>query len=393
MKTLILKICLLILFIGTSVRASTLPRPLHVEGRQLVNDRGQVVVLRGVNHAGFSDSPDGFWDAPGAKLYSGLGVWDPEVVRTNLRDMAALGFNVVRFHTVIQWWKENPQTYKDEWRDVHYPLPYREMVKSVVQMAGEAGLYVIFDFYRPSRLTNPPPLPWPPHLQDSAIVGSRDEFKKLVLSVARELGTYPHVLIEPYNEPHGGAENEAEWFSFVQELLPPLRKLTSNPVIIQWNWGCWVNLDYPPPLNSAATLDWIWKWKLEDPNLIYSTHFYRQSGGDDSGGGMVHRSEGGMKRLWKRSDIKSALKMAGVDRFLKENSRPLLVGELGPYMRLKGEALEKELKWLENILDLLNQRHVGYLAWTWSSDQQQDHGLLHQGAPNRAGQVLVDSLK
>ena len=102
-------------------------------------------MLRGVNHSGFVDVPDGAWDAPGQPLYSGIGRWDPEVVRQRLDEYHQLRFNALRLHTVVQWWKDNPRSYRDPWRSVTYSAPYRQMIKDVIKSAQERGLYVIFN--------------------------------------------------------------------------------------------------------------------------------------------------------------------------------------------------------------------------------------------------------
>jgi hypothetical protein len=89
---------------------------LPVDGAQLKDPAGNTIVLHGVNHHGFVDVPDGAWDAPGKPLYSGMGHWDPAVVKGTLDDYRKHGFNVVRFHTIVDWWKKNPQSYKDPWQ-------------------------------------------------------------------------------------------------------------------------------------------------------------------------------------------------------------------------------------------------------------------------------------
>ena len=57
---------------------------LHVDGTSLKDSAGKTIILRGVNHHGFVDVPDGAWDAPGQSLYSGMGHWDPRVVKDTL---------------------------------------------------------------------------------------------------------------------------------------------------------------------------------------------------------------------------------------------------------------------------------------------------------------------
>jgi hypothetical protein len=160
--------------------------PLHVEGVQLKDSSGKVVVPRGVNQPGFVDVPDGAWDAPGQPLYSGMGHWNPELVKATLAEYRRLGFNVVRFHAVIDWWKRNPQEYRDRWRAVRYAQPYRRMIKDTIQCAGERGLYVIFDFFAmkniDGRQSGQETLPWAPHSRFPEVVTNQLEFVDLTSS-------------------------------------------------------------------------------------------------------------------------------------------------------------------------------------------------------------------
>lgn len=368
--------------------------PLQVDGRHLRDSAGHTVVLRGVNQHGFLDVPDGAWDAPGEELYAGMGQWRPEVVQATLDDYRAFGFNVVRFHTIVEWWKNDPQTYSDPYRDVTYPKPYRELMADVVGWAAERGLYVIFDFFALRNVdgvqSGQESLPWPPWGRDAEVVADRAEFIAVWETVAEELGAQPNVLFELYNEPHGDAAAEAEWFEFVAEVLPVLRAHTNNPVIVQWDYMCWVNLDYPPPQYDASTLQWMEQHPLDDPNVAYGTHLYRNSGA--GGPGMPHRSQGGLENLWERSDIEQGLSYAELPRAVGEWNHPLVVTELGAYLSNGGEDREQEVAWLSNTLDVLNSWSIGYVGWAWRSDEQLDHGMLHQGEPNDAGETFLAAL-
>ncbi len=368
--------------------------PLRVEGRHLTDSAGHAVVLRGVNQHGFLDVPDGAWDAPGEALYAGMGQWRPEVIQGTLDQYRELGFNVVRFHTIVEWWKDDPQRYSDPYRDVTYPKPYRDLMADVVGWAGERGLYVIFDFFALQNVdgvqSGQESLPWPPWGRYPEVVADRAEFVAIWETVAAGLGPYPNVLFELYNEPHGDAAAEAEWFEFVAEVLPVLRAHTDNPVIVQWDYMCWVNLDYPPPQYDASTLQWIADHPLDDPNLVYSTHLYRNSG--VGGPGMPHRTEGGLENLWEHADIEQGLTYAELPRAVGEWNHPLVVTELGAYLSNGGEDREHEVDWLSNTLDVLNSWNIGYVGWAWRSDEQLDHGMLHQGEPNDAGRVFLAAL-
>jgi aryl-phospho-beta-D-glucosidase BglC (GH1 family) len=368
---------------------------LHTEGAQLKDAAGKAIVLRGVNHHGFLDVPDGAWDPPGKPLYSGMGHWDPAVVRGTLGEYRKLGFNVVRFHTVVEWWKSNPRTYQDPWRTVTYPEPYRQMMKDVVGWAGERGLYVIFDFFAMKNVngkqSGQEKLPWPPYNRHPDVVSSRAEFLDIWNSVARELASFPNVLFELYNEPNGDEKAEADWFTFCQEAITAIRLRTSNPVIVQWDYQCWVNLDYPPPHYRASTLTWIARHPLKGDNIVYGTHLYRNSGG--GGPGMAHRSQNGQVNLWETADIRKALELARFPSVAGVLPKPLLVTEFGAYVKSQGTELDHELLWFKNTLDILNSWSVGYVGWSWGADEQLDHGMLHQGAPNKAGRIFVEAIK
>jgi len=384
----------LFVFFPAKVHLETIS-PLHVEGRFLKDSSGKTVVLRGVNHHGFLDVPDGAWDAPGAPLYSGMGKWDPEVVKGTLDDYRKHGFNVARFHTIVDWWKRNPQTYKDPYRDVTYPATYRQMMENTIQWAGERGLYVIFDFYAlqnlDGRQSGQESLPWPPWGRFPKVVASRAEYVSIWDSVASVLGRYPNVLFELYNEPHGDEATEEEWFKFVGEVLPVLRTHTQNPVIVQWDYMCWVNLDYPPPQYSASTLAWIEKYPLKDSNIVYGTHLYRNSG--NGGPGSAHRTTGGLVNLWEKADVDKALTFVLLPDSINRLQKPLLVTEIGAFLTHGGDDKDREIHFFKNSLSFLNQWGIGYVGWAWGSDQQLGHGMLHDGEPNEAGKIFLDSLK
>ena len=381
------------LFLPTAGLTQVLP--LHVDGSLIKDSNGKIIALRGVNHHGFLDVPDGAWDAPGQPLYSGMGQWNPEAVKKTLEDFHRVGFNVVRFHTIVDWWKTNPIAYQDGYRKVVYQEPYRQMVADTVKWAGEKGLYVIFDFFALKNLngrqSGQESLPWATWGKFPDVVKNRAEFVSLWDSVTSTLGKYPNVLFELYNEPHGDAATEAEWFKFVDEVLPVIRAHTPNPVIVQWDYNCWVNLDYPPPGHPASTLDWIEKHPLKDDNLVYGAHLYHNSGGGAPG--LAHRGTSKVKNLWERRDIEKALQFAMFPKVIEEQHKPILITEIGAYLTNGGKDSDHEVEWLRNTLSILNGFGVGYVAWAWQSDQQLGHGMLHEGKPNQAGRVLLDSLK
>jgi hypothetical protein len=66
-------------------------------------------------------------------------------------------------------------------------------------------------------------------------------------------------------------------------------------------------------------------------------------------------------------------------------------------MRQAGEELERELAWFANILQILHEWDVSYLAWSWHPEDHLEHGMLNDGSffngPNAAGRVFMDRAK
>jgi hypothetical protein len=170
-----------------------------------------------------------------------------------------------------------------------------------------------------------------------------------------------------------------------------IRAGTPNPIIVQWDYMCWVNLDFPPPRHPASTLDWVERHPLQGTNLIFGTHLYRNAGG--GGAGSVHRSKAGRTNLWELADVRQGLELARLPHVVQRLNKPVLVTEIGVYMKGPPDDLSRELAWFDNTLRALDGWNIGYLDWAWRSDQQLEHGALHDGRPNRAGQRFLDALK
>jgi len=164
-----------------------------------------------------------------------------------------------------------------------------------------------------------------------------------------------------------------------------------NVVIVQWDYMCWVNLDYPPPQSVASTLAWVERHPLKGDNLVYGTHLYRNS--DGGGPGSVHRTRPSLVNLWETADVRKGLELALFPHTLRDLEKPVLVTEIGAFVKTQGDDLTHELLWFKNTLAVLNAWNVGYTDWVWRSDEHLDHGALHQDLPNQAGRVFLDALK
>jgi len=362
--------------------------PLHVEGSYIKDRFNNIIILRGVNQPGFTDSPNGWWNPEGGGYTSGFGIWNPDAVKYNLDCMKSWWCNVLRLHTKIAWWLNDESS-------------YRQHIKDTITWAGERGIYVIFEPYSVSGETQQP-LPWAPYTTDpdeQAVMPDSSAFIDYWTSVANELKVFPNVIFEIYNEPHGDETVRDEFFSVTQQWIDAVRATgAEHLLIVQWDYGIWCNLNYPPPdphspesTSWASTMFWVEHYPLNDPlgNIVYSFHNYR---------GEFHRTVPERVNVWEYDDIKQALQICLVDYVLNTLKKPVLVGEIGANMWATGEGLEQELAYFNNSLAIYNEWNMSYLAWVWTIPAHMRHGLLQNGyawlpPSNAAGEILVSKMR
>jgi hypothetical protein len=364
--------------------------PLHVDGNYIKNSLGEVVVLRGMNGGHqFVDHPNGVWNPKGGGYFSGYGVWNPDAVKYNLDGMKMWGCNVVRIHTVIEWWVTDNSS-------------YRQHIKDFITWAGERGIYVVFEpcFVRGYPNSHQYCLPYYPYMiadeynnppEDVTIMPNRTAFIDYWVNVANELKGYSNVLFEVYNEPHGNDTVKQEFFEMVQDWIYAVRNVGASQIlIVQWGSSIWCNINYPPPKNPGNRMDWVEQYPLNDPlnNIVYSFHIYR---------GDIHRTVPSYLKCWTYEDMKLGLQICLVDYVLNNLSKPVICGEIGANMWWTGEELQRELAWLNNSLTIFNELGIGYLYYSWTVPAHMRHGCLSNGypwlpPPNDAGAIFINSL-
>lgn len=379
-------------------------RPLHVEGRYIKNDLGEIVVLRGVNKEGFEDDPTGWWNPEGGSRSSGLGVWNASAVAANLDRMKSWGINVIRSHHAINSWLTNRDNYKGT-----PTRPYKDNVKDVIRMAGERGIYYIFDAMSVVENGEPghqaDPLPFPPYIIRDDIITSKQDFVDYWASVAAELKQFPNVIFELWNEPHATPDMNktqvmTDWFDAAQQAINAIRATGADQlIIVQWDYGAGVNLDYPNGAHSF--MDWITQYPLTDPmfptqnnrsgNIVYSTHQYR---------GNIHRTIPSFTAAWTYDELKLGYETCLIDWVGDTLNKPLIIGEIGGNMwKVIGDPVDgpNELAYFYNSLTIFNEWELGYLAYVWTVPAHMRHGLLTNDVPwvpppNEAGNALINAI-
>lgn len=358
--------------IGTSGRLTAI-MPLHVEGAYIKDSSESTVRLRGINKVEWADSPGASWMGV---IVHDISSWNPTNVAAELDAMQSWGVNVIRCHQAIEQWLYNTGQHK-------------QMLKEFIQLAADRGMYVIFDGYSVRNYFNgatQDPLPYPPYQTTpgaDTIITSEDDFVDYVASVASELKIYPNVIFELWNEPQGNDAAKASWFDVAQRCIDAIRATgADNLIIVQWAFGCYVNLSFPPPGNPAATMDWVWQANFTDPlgNLVYSTHIYRRDGA-------FHRSSPTYSNAWTLEDIQLAFQYFKFPEVIAQY--PLIIGEIGANLAYTGDEYTRELSAFDTCLTLFDQMGINYAPFWW-------RGIgsfrLHSGAPsftaNDAGQIL-----
>lgn len=347
--------------------------PLHVDGKYIKNETGDVVVLRGVNKVEFADDPDGIWMSNTA--------WNDDNVKEELDEIATWGANVVRYHLNVEDWKYDNDS-------PHATLNTREALRRLVDFSEERDLYVVLDGYRVLNYWNgggQDPLPYPPYSDNGSedVISNEQDFIDFWVSIANEFKDNDNVIFEFWNEPYGSDEAETSWFNVTQQTIDAVRATgAENLIIFQWRMAQWVNLNYPN--DSPNMMDWVIEADLNDTldNIVYSTHFYRFHN-------HIHYSLPTQHRAWNLSDCDAALEAMGYYEVIEQY--PLFIGEIGAAMTYTGEDLEQEIAWFNNTLYLFEEHGISYVAFWWRNIGifPMINGDL---SPNAGGDVLLSHL-
>lgn len=351
-------------------------RPLHVEGRYIKDDLGNVVYLRGVGQQPqWVDSEYGRWltkEGTNKRNFN----WDKTMVTDVLNAIKSWGANTIRWHTVIEHWKD----------EVKYP-GYRQRIKDVITWAGERGLYIVFDFY--SVVADgevghqQDKLPWPPYTSRSDVMPNPDAFVDLWISVANELKVFPNVLFELYNEPAGPKE---EWFPIVQKLVNAIRATgAQNLIIIQYGYDIHYNFDTGYKYGMEWINDLLTNYPFNLTNVVWSTHAYR-----------TYNAFGAWadgRKAYLYDDIKETFRQTNIYWVVETLNMPLFIGEFGVDYWQTGDDFRQELEALRNGLKIFNELGLHYTQTWFRNDGRWrliDSGVNYP--PNEAGQILKDAI-
>ena len=315
--------------------------PLKVVGNRIVNARtGIEVILRGVNRSGLEYSSL-------ADPLSSAGITEQEISEI----VEHWGATVIRLPFNQAWALETP---------AYDPRHYRGAIEAVVEMAARRGAYTILDLQwldgRTMRgtVSGQPnyvaPLPNPDSILLWEQLGAlwQDE---------------PAILFDIFNEPHDVLPDDHEpalriredrstfplwsrsvgkraWHPWARHMINAIRRVHQEALIFvpgtEWAYDL---RDYP--LSGVA-------------GVVYSTHVYP-----------------GKRIPWDMAFGNLA------------EVAPVFVGEWG--------GGDQDLAWGRQLLAYMEQRHMGWTAWSWS-----DHPRLIESStkytPTRFGDLVKTAL-
>jgi len=315
--------------------------PLRVVGNKIVNARTEVkVILRGVNRSGLE------YSSPADPL-SSAGISEREITEI----VEHWGATIIRLPFNQEWALETPG---------YDPQPYRTAIEAVVEMAACRGAYTLLDLQwldarnirgtvsgQPNYVA---PLPNPDSISlwEQLAAIWRDE---------------PAILFDIFNEPHDVLPDDHVPVLGIREDGSTFTRLHRS--VGKRGWHAWarqlvraIRRVHQDALIFVPGTDWA--YDLRDHPLagvagvVYSTHVYPA------------------KRLpWDKAFGELA------------EIAPVFVGEWG--------GGDEDLAWGQRLLSYLEQRHIGWTAWSWS-----DHPRLIEPStyytPTRFGALVKAAL-
>ena len=316
----------------------SLPR-LRTSGNRIINAvTGAPIILRGINRSGLEYS-----DPDEQGFLSGASISRAEI------------------YAITQQWRANiiRLPFNQDWvlrgRGSRSGEEYQQAIDQVISWASMFGAYTLLD------------LQW---LDAERVYGGNRNFVaplpniasiELWSTLARRYKDEPAVLYDLFNEPHDRLPDDP-W---------PLNKPdgTTYPAtqmgVTMNEWQPWaralaqaIRSENPDALIFIGGTNWAFDLRgmpIDDlDNVVYSTHVYPNKG-DDWDGAFGELSE----------------------------TVPVFAGELG------GTEAPDELDYVGRLLDYLEQKQIGWAAWSWIDDPK----LVTRYAPTAFGELVRDGLK
>ncbi|NEQ19019.1 MAG: glycoside hydrolase family 5 protein [Microcoleus sp. SIO2G3] len=337
---------------ATSEVATTIVPPLSTRGSAIIDARGRVVLLRGVNWFGMElkeHTPHGLW----ARDYKQM-----------LAQIKSLGYNVIRLPYSVQALRSRDISGVDFYigsnKDFQGKTPL-EVMDIVIQEAQRQGLFILLDGHtlKDGKI---------PELWYDDDFTEKDWIDTWILLAKRYKNQRNVIGADLKNEPHGRAswgtgDRATDWRLAAERAGNSI--LSVNP-----NWLIVVEGVVENVPGQKLSRHW-WGGNLEgvrkypvrlrvSKKLVYSPHEY---GGSD----LPWFSERTFpKNLYQRWEI-------GFHYIATQRIAPILIGEFGgPHVDTKS----KEGIWQRQLVDFIDKKKLSFTYWCWNPNSEGTGGIL-----------------
>ena len=390
---------------------STAPA-LHTSGNQILDANNNVVYLRGIGKAGELVSATGMWSEAGDPfVYAWYQKWQslsydiPRMDATFQCWQQYWHVNMTRIQIPMDWWwmdNVTPSNYQSGMPST--PVSFRTYIETLIQEAAKYGIYVDFCPYSAvngysysgsfeGEPGSDPTLSndWVPGtasynwiqtaLSQNGWTTQMQLWQAWWTSVVNNLGQYPNVIFEMWNEP---GNNQASFFGYCTGIYNTIRSLgNQNLIFMQWTMG------YVPTYNDLSWASTLVHDIGNPTNLVFTTHCYRY--------GPAFNAPWGTNYNTVLSQMQAAINSMGVNY-------PLVINEAGSCLTvIPSRNLQNEYNWWDGLNHAALTLGIGMTAYFWMSNadlgpayygEELVTGTWAAGAtspkPNTIGQTFIN---
>ncbi|NJM70224.1 MAG: glycoside hydrolase family 5 protein [Scytonema sp. RU_4_4] len=336
----------------TSEAATTIIPPLSTRGSAIIDAKGRVVLLRGVN-----------WFGMELKEHTPHGLWVRDY-KDMLAQIKSLGYNVIRLPYSVQALRSRDISGVDFFiganKDFQGKTPI-EVMDIIIQEAQRQGLFIILDSHtlKDGKI---------PELWYDDAFSEKDWIDTWTLLAKRYKGYINVIGADLKNEPHGRAswgtgDKATDWRLAAERAGNKI--LSVNPKWLILVEGVVGNVpgQKQPIYAWGANLEGVLKYpvRLKVPKkLVYSPHEYAASH-------LPWVKEPILPgNLYKRLEI-------GFHYIATQGIAPILIGEFGG---LRVDTKSREGIWHRLFVDYIDKKKLSFTYWCWNPNSGDTGGLL-----------------